>query len=110
MKKITIKDSLGNKYLLEYNRKSVETLERQGFSPQKIADQPMTMLPVLFAGAFLMHNKKTSPKTIEAILEEAPNKSELINTLLNMYNEPISAMLDDPDEDSEGNVTWEASE
>lgn len=108
MKTITLTDGLGNKYTLEYNRKAVEILEKQGFSLSKISEMPMTMLPTLFAGAFLMHHKKTSNETIEKLLEKCPNKDQLINTLVQMYNEPITAMLDDPDDD-EGNVSWEAS-
>lgn len=109
MKQITITDSLGNKYKLEYNRKSVEILEKQGFSIDKIADKPVTMLPILFHGAFLMHHKKVSTELVEQLLSNIKDKSDLINTLAKMYNEPIEAMLDDPDEESEGNVTWEVS-
>ena len=41
-------------------------------------------------------------------MKNTPNKSELISKLAEMYNEPITALVDEPEE-SEGNVDWTAS-
>jgi len=68
----------------------------------------MTLLPTLFAGAFLAHHRSTKREVIDKIYESMPNKQELITKLAEMYNEPIAALLDEP-EDEEGNVKWEAS-
>ena len=109
MKTIKITDSLGNKYILEYNRRAVEILEKSGFSIEKIHEMPATMLPALFAGAFIMHNKKMSQETIDSLFASLPDKVKLSSTLVGMYNETVSVLLDDP-EDTEGNATWEIIE
>lgn len=109
MKTIKVTDSNGNKYVLEYNRKSVEVMERSGFSLSKLTEMPVTMLPALFAGAFMVHNKKMSSETIDKIYAKLPDKDKLSAVLVGMYNETVSTLLDDP-EDAEGNATWEASE
>ena len=109
MKTITVKDSLDNKYTLQYNRKTVEVMERQGFSLAHLTDKPMTMLPMLFAGAFMMHHKRISQEVVDKIYSELSDKDKLSAALVGMYNETVSVFLDDP-EDAEGNATWEASE
>jgi hypothetical protein len=40
----------GKNYTLEFTRKSIETMERQGFVIGDIVDKPMLTLPALFAG------------------------------------------------------------
>ena len=45
------------KYTLEFNRKSVERLERSGFVLDEISSKPLVMIPMLFHGAFYMHHK-----------------------------------------------------
>lgn len=109
MKTITVKDSLGNKYTLEYNRRSVELMERNGFSLSQLTEKPITMLPMLFSGAFMMHHKKMAPETIDKIYAKLSEKDKLSAVLVGMYNETVSVLLDDP-EGEEGNATWEASE
>lgn len=95
-------------YVLEYTRKSVETMERQGFKASEISDKPMTVLPALFKGAFLANHRFVKDEVIEDIFAKMQNKTELIGKLAEMYNEPIMALVDDPEE-SEGNVDWTAS-
>ena len=95
-------------YCLEFTRKSVETMERNGFVASDIKDKPMTTLPVLFAGAFLANHRYVKQDVIDAIFAKMPNKMELIGKLAEMYNEPIMSLIDEPEE-SEGNVIWTAS-
>jgi hypothetical protein len=45
---------------------------------------------------------------IEAIYKTMRNKEVLIGKLAEMYNEPIMALLDEPEE-SEGNADWTAN-
>ena len=98
----------GNEYCLEYTRKSVEQMEKNGFVASEIKDKPITTLPALFAGAFIAHHRFVRPDVIEAIYKTMPNKQELIGKLAEMYNEPIMALLDEPEE-SEGNADWTAN-
>lgn len=95
-------------YCLEFTRKSVETMERNGFVASDIKDKPMTTLPVLFAGAFLANHRFVKQDVIEAIYAKLTNKGELIGKLAEMYNEPIMTLIDEPDE-AEGNLSWTAS-
>lgn len=97
----------GNEYTLEFTRKSVEIMERQGFNPAEIAEKPMTTLPTLFSGAFLAHHRYLNKKTIDEIFDDIGNKAELIGKLAEMYNEPLQALLEE--NENEGNVDWGAS-
>jgi hypothetical protein len=95
-------------YCLEFTRKSVETMERNGFVASDITDKPMTVLPALFKGAFLANHRFVKADVIDDIFSKMTNKAELIGKLSEMYNEPIMALVEDPGE-SEGNVDWTAS-
>ena len=95
-------------YCLEFTRKSVETMEKQGFVASDIEDKPMTVLPALFRGAFLANHRFVKPEVIDAMFLKMTNKSELIGKLAEMYNEPIMALVGEPEE-SEGNLEWTAS-
>ena len=92
-------------YTLEFTRKSVETMEKQGFSVQNIGDKPMSVLPQLFAGAFLAHHKFEKREVIDGIFAKMKNREELFSTLVEMYNEPLLAIMAEPESD-EGNVDW----
>ncbi|MGN0568798.1 MAG: DUF5055 domain-containing protein [Acutalibacteraceae bacterium] len=98
----------GTPYTLEYTRKSVEIMERQGFDATKIESKPMTCLPALFRGAFMAHHKKVKPEKIDEMYSKMTNKTELIGKLSEMYSEPILTLVEDP-EDDEGNIEWGAS-
>ena len=98
----------GNKYTLEFTRKSIEQMEKSGFVVSDITTKPMTVLPALFAGAFLAHHRFVKPTVIDAIFSKLTNKEDLIGKLAEMYNEPIMALMDEPEE-AEGNVDWTAS-
>ena len=95
-------------YVLEYTRKSVELMERKGFVASDIETKPVTVLPALFAGAFLANHRFVKQEVIDEIYSKLTNKSELISKLAEMYNEPIMALVDEPQE-SEGNLDWTAS-
>ena len=95
-------------YVLEFTRKSVVAMERKGFVAADIDTKPATVLPALFAGAFLANHPFVKQDVIDDIYAKMTNKSELISKLAEMYNEPIMALIDEPDE-SAGNVDWTAS-
>lgn len=98
----------GTDYTLEYTRASVATLEKQGFNINDISDKPLITLPTLFAGAFLAHHRFVKRDVIDKIYAKMTNKMDLVMRLAEMYNEPIEALVDEPEE-SEGNLTWGAS-
>ena len=95
-------------YTLEFTRRTVTQMEKQGFIAAEVENKPMSTLPALFAGAFLAHHRFEKKETIDAIFENLTNKEELIGKLAEMYNEPIIALVEEPEE-NEGNVSWTAS-
>lgn len=98
----------GKEYRLEFTRKSIEIMERQGFVASDIVEKPMSTLPALFAGAFLAHHRYVKKEIIDEIFSKMKNKQELISKLAEMYNEPILALVDEPEE-AEENIIWEAN-
>jgi hypothetical protein len=98
----------GKTYTLEYTRKSVEILERQGFTLDDLTQRPATAIPMLFRGAFLANHSSVKRDVIDEIYEKLPNKAELIQKLAEMYYEPINGLFEESD-GAEGNATWEVS-
>ena len=98
----------GTNYTLEYNRKTVQEMERNGFVVADIETKPMTALPMLFAGAFRAHHRFVKRETIDEIYAALPNKDALIGKLAEMYNEPLVSLLNEPEE-SEKKVEWKAT-
>lgn len=102
----TIKFSFeGTDYTLEFTRKSIETMEKQGFILSTVADKPISVLPTLFKGAFLAHHKFVRTEVVEKIFAKMTNREQLFTTLVDMYNEPIVALMNEPADD-EGNISW----
>ena len=95
-------------YTLEFTRRTVKEMESRGFIASEVNEKPMSTLPALFAGAFLAHHKFVKTSTIDEIYEKLTNKEELLGKLAEMYNEPIMALVEEPDE-NEGNVNWTAN-
>lgn len=95
----------GKEYTLEYTRRTVTEMERKGFVASEITDKPMSTLPALFAGAFLANHRFVKQDVIEAIFSKLTKKEELIGKLAEMYNEPIMALVEEPEE-GKGNLDW----
>lgn len=95
----------GTAYTLEFTRKTIQTMEKNGFLISEITEKPMSTLPVLFAGAFLAHHRNVKSETIDDIFAALSDKEGFIEKLAEMYSEPIEALMDD----FEGNLTWEAN-
>lgn len=95
-------------YTLEFTRRTVAEMEKKGFVASDITDKPMTTLPALFAGAFLAHHRFAKEDVIDKIYSKLTKKEDLIGKLAEMYNEPIMALVEEPEEDK-GNVNWTAT-
>lgn len=109
-KQLVINDPVsGVTYTLEYTRKSVEMMEKQGFIADDVEKKPMTMLPALFAGAFLAHHRFVKREIIDNIYKKLTHKDKLIEKLVEMYNDPIMTLLTEPEQEgNEGNLNWTA--
>lgn len=98
----------GTDYTLEFTRRTVAEMEKKGFIASDITDKPMTTLPALFAGAFLAHHRFVKEDIINDIYSKLTKKEDLIGKLAEMYNEPILALVEEP-EKAEGNLDWTAT-
>lgn len=95
-------------YTLEFTRITVTEMEKKGFIASEVETKPMSTLPAMFEGAFLAHHRFVKKNVIDEIFAKLTNKEELIGKLAEMYNEPIMALIEEPEAD-EGNVGWTAS-
>ena len=91
-------------YTLEYSRQSVRTMESQGFVLDELTSKPMTMIPLLFSGAFIKNHTGTKRRVIDEIFDRIVDKSGLMEALMEMYVETISSLTESNAD--EGNVTW----
>ena len=98
----------GTEYTLEYTRRTVEQMEKEGFVADDLKAKPLSTLPTLFAGAFKAHHRYVKREVIDEIYSKMTNKADLIGKLAEMYNEPIMALIDEPTESAE-NLTWTQS-
>jgi len=90
-------------YILEYNRQSVKTMESQGFVLEELTAKPMTMIPLLFNGAFIKNHRGIKRNLMDEIFEEVGDKTALMEALMEMYAETLSTLTDG---NGEGNATW----
>lgn len=103
MSKITL--TYKNKeYTLEFTRQSVKTMEQQGFVLDELSSKPMTMIPMLFSGAFIRNHKGIKRALIDEIYEEISDKSGFMEALMELYAETLSTLMDDKEES--GNLSW----
>jgi len=93
-------------YTLAFSRQSVKTMEQQGFILDELTSKPMTMFPMLFQGAFIMHHQgKIKRKEMDEIYKGIKDRSALMEALMEMYAETLSTLMDDDAEEA-GNVSW----
>ena len=91
-------------YTLEYNRQSVRMMESQGFVLDELSSKPVTMIPMMFSGAFMKNHRGMKRALIDEIFDEIVDKSGLINALIEMYAETLSSLTDE--KEAEGNAIW----
>lgn len=97
----------GETYTLEYNRIAVKMLEASGFVLEEFLEKPMSNIELAFAGAFVKNHKKVNQTIIDEIYNKTKGKKELLVCLQKMITECYESLLDEPEEDDEGNATWE---
>ncbi len=95
----------GKQYVLEFTRESVEEMERRGFVAEDVLTKPLTVLPSLFAGAFIANHRFTKRKLINEIFSKIDDKGGLVNTLAEMYALVIEEFVDEL-EKANKDVTW----
>lgn len=97
----------GVDYTLEYNRDAILYMESEGLDVKQIETKPLTMISILWQGAFLKNHKREKLEKIQEIYEKIPNKTELTAALSEMYIETYSIFITDSDEsDDSKNIQW----
>ena len=107
MSKITIKHEK-NTYELEFNRKTVRMMEGQGFNIDALTEQPVTMIPMLFYGAFSKNHTGIKRSLVDEIFDSLSDKAGLVQALVEMYAETVSSLMEGNPND-EGNAVWEVT-
>lgn len=107
MAKQIVIDYQDKEYVLEFTRKTVQMMERGGFSLEELDAKPMTMILTLFTGAFAANHSNIKRAKVEEIYDTLAQKQELLTVLVEMYNETLETLMgnDEADGDSK-NVTW----
>jgi len=95
----------GNEYLLEFDRASVELLEKMGFNLNDFSGKFATMQPMLFRAAFIKNHKFEKGLNYDKMWAEVKDKQGLINALIDMVAETYQTLMGD--ENNEGNANWE---
>ena len=93
----------GREYTLEFSRKSVAKAEQAGLEVNRLESASMTMIPILFWGAFLMHHPQMTREQTDKILFDGLgglNATEM-EYLGRLYAEPFQTLISA--EGAEGN-------
>lgn len=111
--KITI-EYQKNEYILEFSRAAVKQMEQQGFILDKIAEQPMTMVPLLVYGAFAKNHKGIKRSLVDEIYEHIADKigdgeNGFIHALLEMYAETVNTLTDNDSVDEGNRAVWKVT-
>ena len=93
----------GREYRLEFSRKSVAKAEQAGLDVNQLESKSMTMIPLLFWGAFLMHHPHMTKEQTDKILFDGLgglNGKELEH-LGKLYAEPFRSLVATEEETGE---------
>ena len=82
-------------YTLEYSRKTVSRVEQMGLDINQIESKSMTMIPLLFWGAFLMHHPHMTKEQTDKILFDGLGglTAEEMEYLGKLYAEPFQTLV-----------------
>ena len=93
----------GREYTLEYNRRSVVKVEQAGLDVNNLESKSMTMIPLLFWGAFLMHHPHMTKEQTDKILFDGLDglSAKELEYLGKLYAEPFQTLIFSEDEVAE---------
>ena len=89
----------GREYTLEYNRRTVAKAEQAGLDINALDSKSMTMIPLLFWGAFLMHHPYMTKEQTDKILFDGLcglNEKEMEH-LGKLYAAPFQTLVSSED-------------
>ena len=85
----------GREYTLEFSRKTVSKTEQAGLDVNQLESKGMTMIPILFWGAFLMHHPYMTREQTDKILFDGLGgmSAEEMAHLGKLYAEPFQTLV-----------------
>lgn len=110
-------DFEGREFTLEFTRKTVVRTERAGLNVNAMDSQPMTMIYLMFWGAFLSHHPRMTQEQTDKILDEQFGGIEGLSSVKNeagesmiehlgkLYAVPFSTLAPDEEEANPPKVT-----
>lgn len=104
-KRLILTDKEGNKYTLEFNRITIDRMQRNGFVLD--TDRLYMSAKDLITGAFRMHHRGMEWNEIEKVWKQQTKRDELLKKLVEMFYEPtIDLMGNDAEGNEDENPTW----
>lgn len=90
----------GREYTLEFSRKTVSKTEQAGLDVNQLESKSMTMIPIMFWGAFLMHHPYMTREQTDKILFDGLGglSSEEMGYIGKLYAEPFQTLVASEDE------------
>lgn len=101
-----------NDYTLEFSRATAAQIEDQGFVLDQLTEKPVKMIPLLFYGAFLKHNRGIKRSLVDEIFDNLVGKTGsgddagIIGVLAEMYAETVQTLTDSTVVDEGNAATW----
>ena len=92
----------GREYTLEFSRKTVAKTEQAGLDVNRLESASMTMIPLLFWGAFLMHHPHMTREQTDKILFDGLgglNENEMAY-LGKLYAAPFQTLIASEDKEN----------
>ena len=85
----------GKEYTLEFSRKTVVKTEQAGLDVSNLEAKSMTMIPLLFWGAFLMHHPHMTKEQTDSILFDGLGglNDEEMGYLGKLYAAPFQTLI-----------------
>lgn len=85
----------GREYTLEFSRKSVAKTEQAGLDINQLESKSMTMIPIMFWGAFLMHHPHMTREQTDKILFDGLGglTGDELTHLGKLYAEPFQTLV-----------------
>lgn len=99
-------------YVLEYTRATAAQVEDMGFVFDQLGEKPAKMIPLLFYGAFLRHNRGIKRNLVDEIYDNLVDKATdgekqgIVATLAEMYADTVHTLTDTAQVDEGNRAVW----
>ena len=103
-KRLILTDKQGNKYTLEFNRITIDRMQRNGFVLD--TDRLQMSATDLITGAFRMHHRGMEWPEIEKVWKAQNKRDELLKKLVEMFYQPTIDLMGTDEEGEDENPTW----